>query len=434
MTGKAIAFDGRLLAELLTDLGPGRKAIDGWARALKSYNCAALPGSEVEMPAALQYAGSANLLLAELKLQDRAADSRGRSVNAAFKVYSAPFLDAARWLTERGLDVRALRSEAEMQPGYEAALAATASLANLEACAVPTAEMTASVFEAGASACRISPDTADQLNQFGRAFGRLVYFIDACEDITRDARRGEFNAFAAAFPTLEKDALQAQAVEFTRAALDNTIEALAALPLARYAFRRAEQMLVGNTARKIGVPSAEPACCVSANKSEKLPRFKTAIDTAKRLTSQHRAECAGAVGAIKSPFVFAAVAAVALLFPAQAAVSNSVKECVGLLFSLLLWGSAANAAAQAMVRAVSAPVAFAGNIPARFMARGRISSSSSRGTETIVTTTRVRTGPPCCQICACECCADCCSDCACQCCICESIDCAACLCDSCACG
>ncbi len=440
--------DSVFLAELLTELGPQRASANGWARSLKSYNCASLPQSDDEMPFALKYAASATLLLGELKLQDRAVDRPGRGVQLAANLYSAPFIDAARWLANAGLDVKAIRSLAEEQPPRERAARSGIQADVLDLCAEPTARMTEMVFRTGALSAGLNSETADLLAALGLAFGKLAYLVDACEDIRKDAKRQEFNAFAAAYPNLASEEKLAElhglAAEIAASAAGAAAEAIRALPLSQPSIDQFVQTLLVNTSEHIGRPIAVEAgacCSAHASKASKpLPRLKTALQTAARLTAKHRAECAGVPGVMRAPFVFAGVGAAALLFPRQAISSATARECIGLMFSLLLWGSAAKATADMLARAVAAPFVLAGNIPGYFMDKGPVSSSSSRrGGGTVVTTTTttsLRRGPTCCQLCACDCCAncacDCCTDLSCSCCAAEGCcDCASCGCDVC---
>jgi Family of unknown function (DUF5685) len=68
--------DTVFLAELLTGLSGDAAPAAGWNRAYQSHNCFHLPASSSDMPLALQFAATANVVLTQVKLADCIQDSK----------------------------------------------------------------------------------------------------------------------------------------------------------------------------------------------------------------------------------------------------------------------------------------------------------------------------------------------------------------------
>ena len=456
--------DAVFLAELLTELESNGRVYSQWSRALRSFNCAAMPKTENDMPVALRYAAAATLVMSEMKLQDRAADARpGNSRTAATqmlgRIYSQPFLTASADLKQFGVPMESLWSWFRQQHERETELMASrpaevvihhgadASDTSLAYLAEPTEELTGAVFAQGVHAVGAESALAVKMLALGRSFGRLVYLLDAYEDEHKDLKRQEFNAFLTVYHS-DNAGLSPEDRERAISSILNcrneVIEGIAALPLSTASRRTYTKRVEANVASIVGVQEASSCCTTRKPISEttgvtvrKPSRLRVAANSAKRVATNYRSECAGALGTIQAPFVFAMVLLTALVFPREVSNATTAAECIGILFNLMFWGAAFNAMLGMTQRVLTTPFTtrFATNGSALMspMDRG-IQSSSSGGNShtTVVTTTRVRRRPSCCLGCECDCCCDgCCDACNCACCTCEACECASCACDSC---
>lgn len=189
-------FDAVFLSELLSKLS--EQNLTTWEDSLQAYNrCFTMPDGENSLPISLQYAAAANVLLAELKIDDNIRDRASKRYRVARWLLSKSFKRAAAQLEAWGVatdefwqcvDLQNVR-ETSMQREFE----------SVEACldfyAEPTARMTARIFEQGANVAERT-DQAAAMYALGWQFGRLMYVLDAFEDVERDLARGQFNPLA----------------------------------------------------------------------------------------------------------------------------------------------------------------------------------------------------------------------------------------------
>jgi hypothetical protein len=89
--------DTVFLAEILSSLSG--TDVDGWQRSFQSYNCLSLPKGSI--PASLQWAAAANVILAEFKIDDHIADSDGFGYRFAQRAFSKEFQKAERFLSRK---------------------------------------------------------------------------------------------------------------------------------------------------------------------------------------------------------------------------------------------------------------------------------------------------------------------------------------------
>ncbi|MFI5120582.1 MAG: DUF5685 family protein [Thermoanaerobaculia bacterium] len=191
--------DTVFLSEVLSALGDGGEP-PRWDASFVSRNCLSLPAKDAPIPPSLSFAAAATVVLAKEKLADHAADSGRLRWRLGQRLYSRSFHDASRWLGDRGFPLEEVRTALASQGAREELVRTglregpiAASLAYL---AEPTALATGLFFAHGARVAGM-PEAADSLRSLGRAFGTLVYHLDALEDYERDARSGEFNAYRA---------------------------------------------------------------------------------------------------------------------------------------------------------------------------------------------------------------------------------------------
>jgi hypothetical protein len=170
--------DTVFLAEVLTAIAPQRPVV--WDRAMRSFHCFSLPEAASSVPAALRYAAAATVALAEYKLRDKVEDSRWRPCwSAARRWWSPRFRKACAELREFGFDPQALGDALALQRASELREDADPAL--------PTATAVSMFYSHGAGLTG-RPEVRDTLGRFGAAFGSLIYWLDALEDQTSDAR------------------------------------------------------------------------------------------------------------------------------------------------------------------------------------------------------------------------------------------------------
>jgi hypothetical protein len=292
--------DAAFLAELL-DWMTGADA-EQWSEAYRSWNCMSLPDDE-EMPLLLRYTAAVNVLLGEYKVRDHEADSRRAWWTWLRRWFSPAFRKAQSDLVALEFPVE----EVERILSRQAELEATAGV-RMEDVAAPTAEVTALVFRHGARLAKLDA-MADVLAGVGYRFGELIYILDAYEDFDRDARTGAFNAVRSTGTGRDQAAARIR---------EDEAEIAAALP------REFRLRLRGNIDAALG---------------SQLPILRSC--------SRHRPETWGArwraavarTRAWKAPLLaFAAVVAMAFLFPRQARLAKSARECLSLGLNLMAVG------------------------------------------------------------------------------------------------
>lgn len=262
--------DTVFLGEVLSALDEGARGDSAPDPAIASKNCLALPAREAARTTPLAFAAAATVVLAEAKLADHAADSGKLRWRLGQRLYSRPFEEASRWLREHGFPIDGVRDALAGQAEREARVVAVPSGSSAEeelaSLAEPTAFATGAFFAHGARFAG-RPEAEEPLRSLGRAFGSLVYRLDAFEDYDRDARSGEFNAYRAvrggAGPLSEEDALGIrQRIWSQGVEVGNLIRSLP-IPLAR-AELFAERLRTNLSAR-LGLSPKQAACaCVSA--------------------------------------------------------------------------------------------------------------------------------------------------------------------------
>lgn len=429
--------DAVFLAELLTALSAGALP-ETWVRAYRSYNCMALPDSETEMPLSLQFAATATLLMTEFKVADQIDDASHPGWRLIGRIYSPGFCAASARMDAWGVPVRGLWDWYRVQQKREASVRAGGLNPSsvLTYLAEPTAVVTGEVFRHGARLVGAADAVQETMYALGHAFGRLVYLLDAFEDDVQDARKGDFNAFQAAFGVWGvplQAAQRAEAVEELCAAAGQVRSALQHLPLPSDQLALFTGRLNANLTHRVGVPmekalSADAAACTAQRRNRQRgwkARWKAARDLAHSLAQQQRSQAPGLSSTLCAPFIFGFAFLVALVFPRQALAATSFRECMDVAFSLMVWGAALGALLSAPKRLVPThALAFGGG------RRGDI-VESGQTTSTQVTRVRRRRQWGCCCCDNWSCCAEG-TDCAC--CCCEGIECGECCCSSCDCS
>jgi hypothetical protein len=285
--------DVGFLAELLTALSADD--VETWGSAYRSWNCVNMP-ADGEIPPVLRYAAAVNVLLSDYKLADHEVDSRKRRWVWARRIFSRGFRNARHELAALGFPL----AESDQILGRQVALEAAS--ADLDAVAEPTAQVTALVFRHGAVVAGI-PDRADELAAIGYRFGHLTYLLDAWEDFEKDRRTGAFN------PLVSRESaghqIRKEAAEIT---------------LPEDFKRRLQANIADRLSRQFPIRHACSARMPQGFKN----RWRSALSKAREL---------------RTPlWATAAVVAIAFLFPLQARIVRSPRECLSLGMNLMALG------------------------------------------------------------------------------------------------
>ena len=269
--------DTVFLGEVLAALAESAAGPPSWDQSIVSRNCLSLPATEAAVPPSLSFAAAATVVLAEAKMADHAADSEQLRWRLGQRLYSTSFEDASRWLRDQGFPLDEVRGALAGQEHREELAragsgegSAAMSLASL---AEPTAFATGMFFGHGARFAG-RPEAADSLRSLGRAFGSLVYHLDALEDYERDARTGEFNAYRVVLggsaPLGSKDFLAIrQQIWSMGVEVCNLLDELPISPARADLFA---VRLKANLSARLGLSPRQAACsCVSALQDSKQP-------------------------------------------------------------------------------------------------------------------------------------------------------------------
>lgn len=330
--------DTVFLAELLSLLAE-RETV--WGAAYRSYNC--LAGPAAELPLVLQYAATANVVLTEFKIADQLKDGGARKWRLAKRVFSDSFERAAAVLAQWNFPLAQLRSLDRLQDEREAETGAAVGEERLWRLAEPTAIATALFFEHGARLVgRL--ELVEPMRELGRAFGRLVYLLDAFEDYAVDGKRGQFNALRAAFgwQTERLTAEQSQQARGRIVALREQIDAgLRTLPIspqpAALFAERLRANLGGRIGQKLPVLNAAPQICRAQRRGWR-ERWRQAVDAGRQLWQRELSDCSAAVW-LKAPLGLLLIIPIAFLLPEWAANLKSWRDCASLGFNLMFWGA-----------------------------------------------------------------------------------------------
>ncbi|HQQ78296.1 MAG TPA: DUF5685 family protein [Thermoanaerobaculia bacterium] len=267
--------DTVFLGEVLSALEEGARGETAPDPSIASRNCLALPARDAARTTPLAFAAAATVVLAEAKLADHAADSGKLRWRLGRRFYSRTFEDASHWLREQGFPIDEVTEALAGQEAREARAVAVPSgpsaEASLESLSEPTAFATGAFFAHGAQFAG-RPEAEEALGALGRAFGSLVYRLDAFEDYDRDARSGEFNAYRAVRggvgPLSGEDSLAIRQRIWSQGV--EICDLIRSLPIPPARAEVFAERLRTNLAARLGLSPKQAACtCVSALKSSK---------------------------------------------------------------------------------------------------------------------------------------------------------------------
>ena len=229
-------YDAVFLGELLLALDQA-----SLPRSFVARRCLTLPIAG-DIPPALHYAASANVVLTEFVLHDKRADRDSSALpwGLAERGLASAFGKARAYLEQCGVPLERLFAQQAHQAQLEA------SPTTLDALAAPTGTATGLIFAGGNQA------HTEALGHLGDAFGRLIYLLDALQDRVRDRKRGAFNALTAT-GTSRQEAQGAVLEQQNR-----LLSALSTLPLPALEKQRFTQQLQNSVHRAfMSVPALD---------------------------------------------------------------------------------------------------------------------------------------------------------------------------------
>ena len=331
--------DTVFLAEILTALS-GEDVTDR-PKAYQSFNCLSLP--KTDLPAALQFAATTNIILTEFKLADHLADENRRRDRLARGAFSKEFKTAEKILTAWNFPLPEVKEVLLSQTAREK------TEKSLDALAFPTAQTTAIFFREGVRQTGRSEYAAPAF-EIGFAFGKLIYTLDAFEDYEKDFRRRQFNAFRAAFDLREEKLTPASKRQITailRAAESDVIEKIRQLPIAENQKTIFIARLSNNLNQKL--KTSLPVLKTGQSCAVKPPRafsgrWRNATEKARNLARNY---------GWQMPLVFLFVFAFTLAAPAQSREAKSARECFDLSFNLITLGAIFGAVFSAPLKMVA---------------------------------------------------------------------------------
>ena len=334
--------DTVFLAEILTSLSD--ENVSDWQNAYQSYNCLNLPKNE--MPLALEFAATANLVLAEFKLADKITDENSQTSKIAKKTFSSAFQKAQMKLEEWEFPFETVRKILSVQETIETVSLQSSKTPDeiFDELARPTSEATAIFFSEGVRLTGKS-ELENSAAEIGFRFGKLIYLLDAFEDYEKDFRRKQFNAIRAAFRVNEEkipSEIKRKTVSILQKLESEIANEIYKLPIAENQKTLFASRLKQNLQRKLktSLPVLKTKkVCQPKPKQSFSERWKTASKAARKMAREF---------SWQMPLVFIFIFVFALVAPAQSKEAKSARECFDLSFNLIFLGSVLTAPIIAM--------------------------------------------------------------------------------------
>jgi hypothetical protein len=345
--------DTVFLAELLMAMTIASGPVVALEKALRSFNCFALPANPAAVPLPLRYAAAATLFISEEMLSDHQQDSKSKLSKWAARMLASSFHMAEADLADWGIPVADLRDLLATQVAREGqAMDANRNGRSgrldvektLRQVAEPTARGTALVFEHGARLIGRS-DLSQAMNSLGHAFGTLIYFLDAFEDEEKDAQRGDFNAFRTALGAKRQlsPADRFTMLEILELAGSNVEACLQRLPIPEEQKAFFLLRLGSNLSSRLGTDGAGSQACCSAAMVPLRHRARKALSRAKEVAEATLRSSSGLVKAGLAPPVILLALPLAFFFPFWVNQETRLSEAYGLLLNMMFAGQAAKA-------------------------------------------------------------------------------------------
>ena len=317
--------DTVFLAELLTILS--RDEVDNWGRSYQSYNCLNLP--KTEMPLALQFAATANVILSEFKIADHIADEKKRRFKIAHQLFSKEFLEAENSLKKWGFPLENVREILNSQEKRETESRDFSSLAE------PTAQTTALFFSEGAKLVGKSEFETIAF-EIGHAFGELIYLLDAFEDYEKDFKTNEFNAIRAIYDLREAKTpanIKRKVISELQELQSKIVAGIYNFPISESKKSLFSSRLQQNLQRKLqtNLPVIQSGkVCVVKPKQTIKERWHGSLENARKMAQGF---------SWQMPLVFLFVLILTFTVPAQTREAKSARECFDLSFNLMFLGA-----------------------------------------------------------------------------------------------
>lgn len=317
--------DTVFLAEILTALGG--ENVSEWQKSYQSLNCLNLP--ETEMPKALQFAATTNIILAEVKLNDHIFDENKRRYKFARNAFSKEFQAAEKLLNEWNFPLAEVKEILISQKSREN------ECKSLEYLAFPTAQTTAVFFREGVK--QTGKNEVEKLAfELGFEFGKLVYLLDAFEDYEKDFHNERFNAFRAVFELKESkfsSGIKRRISSLLTESEREIIAKIGELPITENQkslfISRLSQNLHRKLKTNLPVLKTQKVCSVKPRQTF-AQKWQNASEKARNLARQYHWQM---------PLVFLFIFIFALIVPAQSRGAKSARECFDLSFNLMFLGT-----------------------------------------------------------------------------------------------
>lgn len=184
-------YDVVFLSELLAELSSYSNNFAG----ISVGRCFSLPKLQNQIPDFLAYSASVNILLANIKVHDNMDDDGFMAFawRAVAWLQKKQFAKARRLLAGSGLKMTYVDMLVKEQFRREHEQLYLTDISG--ACShysEMTGLLTGEIFRQAAHAVS-RPELAEQLYQIGKAYGEIVYLVDAMMDYEKDMKRGTFN-------------------------------------------------------------------------------------------------------------------------------------------------------------------------------------------------------------------------------------------------
>lgn len=317
--------DTVFLAEFLTALSSDE--VDNWEKSYQSYNCLNLP--KAEMPLALQFAATANIILSEFKIADHIADEKKRRFKIAHQLFSKEFREAEDYLMKWNFPLGKIRGILRSQEKREA------SNQDFKSLAEPTAQTTALFFSEGTKLVGKSEFEVTAF-EIGYAFGELIYLIDAFEDYEKDFKANKFNAIRAIYELAEAEIpsnVKRKVISQLQELESKLVAGIHSIPIGESKKTLFSLRLQQNLQRKLQTNRhviQSGKVCVAKPKQSLKKRWCSSLENARKMAQGF---------SWQMPLVFLFVLMVTFAVPAQSREAKSARECFDLSFNLMFLGA-----------------------------------------------------------------------------------------------
>lgn len=191
-------YDTVFLSELLSQLG--NEQLEEWSGAYQAINrCFTMPDKAGQTAFSLEYSATANTVLSALKVDDNIKDQkkwRWSLINLMCKgSFKKAFGQFEEWGIAKELFLAPITRQYEREKGLVPDVPTLEE--HLDYYAQPTAELTALIFENGAK--QTNSTYSEEAKILGYNFGRLMYILDAFEDLEEDIFTQQFNPLVSWF-------------------------------------------------------------------------------------------------------------------------------------------------------------------------------------------------------------------------------------------